>query len=87
MKLDTKTSQQANERPEYVPPRAMRLGDDLLRGFGECGPGTSATGKCQTGSVATSNCLTNGSSAGGNCNSTGGAPSPNCNNPGSTLLT
>jgi hypothetical protein len=87
MASDAKTSQQADERPVYVPPQAMRLGDDLHRGFGACSTGTAATGNCNPGGVADANCLTNGGTAGGNCNSTGVAPTPHCNNPGSTLIT
>jgi hypothetical protein len=85
MTSDAKTSQ-VNERPEYLPPRALRLGDDLQRGYGECSPGSGASGKCeQSGGSATGNCLRSGGTADGNCNGTGGSPLPNCN-PGTTFV-
>ena len=73
---------QPKEKPAYVPPRVLRLGD-LNEGVGACtaGSGVVAPVDCSSGNDATGMCLRDGGTAtgGAGCNAGGGAMAL-CNN-------
>jgi len=66
-------SAQPSDKPAYVPPRVLRLGD-LNEGAGACTAGSGVvTGICETtGANATQNCFNTGTGADSNCLLTGG---------------
>jgi len=81
---------QPSDKPAYVPPRVMRLGD-LNEGAGACtaGSGVVAVVSCSIpGSGATGTCEINGNSAGLMCNGSGSTATTNlCSANGDSALT
>ena len=65
MSEERKGQQPQDDRPEYEPPRALRL-SDMHDGMGECNPGSGDTGICSVGGGAGGKCAP-GSSAGTDC--------------------
>lgn len=84
-------SAQPSDKPAYVPPRVMRLGD-LNEGVGACtagsGPGLPAPVTCMAdGGTADAVCSGNGQDAtGGFCTGTGQTATGICNGDGSTVM-
>jgi hypothetical protein len=89
-------SAQPGEKPAYVPPRVMRLGD-LNEGAGACAAGSgvvtgncepsggNATGPCDTGTQADTNCIATGLTAVGICDGTGSSATTGSCNAGSGI--
>jgi hypothetical protein len=81
-------SAQPSDKPAYVPPRVMRLGD-LNEGAGACtaGSGVVAPVDCSDGNNATGVCNGPGATAtGGVCNGDGGTATTDiCNSGGGAI--
>ena len=69
--MSQKPSPGCSDRPEYVPPHALRLNDARTGSGGaiDCSPVGSgnASGACATGNSAADQCTSNGSFAGTGC--------------------
>lgn len=78
------TTAQPGEKPAYVPPRVMRLGD-LNEGAGACAAGSGVvTGNCDpSGANATVSCTAGGTADTGACNTNGGTAGDVCSLSGS----
>jgi len=92
-------SAQPSDKPAYVPPRVMRLGD-LNEGAGACAAGSgvtagacnpagaNATTDCNSGNVAGDSCIITGSTASvGVCSTGSSAPTSSCDSNGVTAGT
>jgi hypothetical protein len=81
-----RTTAQPGEKPAYVPPRVMRLGD-LNEGAGACtaGSGVVSTDCTPSGAAANSgSCLVGNQAAAGTCDSGNYAAAGSCNMSGGT---
>lgn len=74
--VDRNPDEHADSPPAYVPPSALRLGQQARKAHGVCSfPGSGEVGWCRgTGSGASNSCTNDGSQAGRGCYWDGGYP-------------